>query len=164
MGGQHNLLFSNGSVEVVCVGKVCFPLFPLHVAFICVSGFHVYCFGIPKVTSLPWNDEELALETSLIMDQLAHINANGVLTINSQPAVNGKPSTDSVVGWGRPGGYVYQKVCERCGTQWTVHLTCLSCQAYLEFFASREFTVALYETLANYPMVNYHIVNRNVGI
>lgn len=69
------------------------------------------CLGIPKVTSLPWNDEELALETSLIMDQLAHINAHGVLTINSQPAVNGKPSTDSVVGWGRPGGYVYQKVC-----------------------------------------------------
>lgn len=81
---------------------------------------HVY---FPKVTSLPWNDEELALETSLIMDQLAHINAQGVLTINSQPAVNGKPSTDPVVGWGRPGGYVYQKVSKRCGTQGTVHLT-----------------------------------------
>ena len=37
-------------------------------------------------------------------------------------------------------------------------------QAYLEFFASREFTVALYETLAGYPMVNYHIVNRNVSL
>ena len=36
-------------------------------------------------------------------------------------------------------------------------------QAYLEFFASREFTLALYETLSNYPMVNYHIVNRNVN-
>ena len=63
-----------------------------------------------KVTCLPWNDEELALETSLITDQLAHINAHGVLTINSQPAVNGRPSNDPVVGWGRPGGYVYQKV------------------------------------------------------
>ena len=36
-------------------------------------------------------------------------------------------------------------------------------QAYLEFFASREFTLALYETLSNYPLVNYHIVNRNVN-
>ena len=71
-----------------------------------------------KVTSLPWNEEELALETSLITDQLAHINAYGVLTINSQPAVNGKPSTDPVVGWGRPGGYVYQKVCGRSIMLW----------------------------------------------
>ena len=61
------------------------------------------------MTSLPWNDEELAKETSLIFDRLAHLNHNGILTINSQPAVNGCVSTDPVHGWGDPGGYVYQK-------------------------------------------------------
>ena len=65
-----------------------------------------------QVTTLPWNDDELAPETSFLTDQLAAINRQGVLTINSQPAVNGKKSTDPVVGWGKKGGYVYQKVME----------------------------------------------------
>ncbi|PIO77814.1 methylenetetrahydrofolate reductase [Teladorsagia circumcincta] len=34
----------------------------------------------------------------------------GILTVNSQPSVNGAPSTDPLVGWGKPGGYCYQKV------------------------------------------------------
>ena len=51
------------------------------------------------------------METSLLSEQLASINRQGVLTINSQPSVNGKSSTDPVVGWGEKGGYVYQKVC-----------------------------------------------------
>ena len=45
-----------------------------------------------------------------MIDQLASINSRGVLTINSQPNVNGAPSDDAVFGWGGPGGYVYQKV------------------------------------------------------
>ena len=65
-----------------------------------------------QVTSLPWSDEELAPETTLLSTQLAHVNKYGVLTINSQPAVNAKPSTDPIVGWGSKGGYVYQKVRE----------------------------------------------------
>ena len=65
---------------------------------------------IPQVTQLPWNDDELALETTSMIDQLASINSRGVLTINSQPNVNGAPSDDAVFGWGGPGGYVYQKV------------------------------------------------------
>ena len=76
---------------------------------------HVYVtpmVSLQQVTSLPWNDDELAIETSLITQELAHINHHGVLTINSQPAVNGKPSTDPTVGWGSKGGYVYQKVSE----------------------------------------------------
>lgn len=47
-----------------------------------------------------------------MIDQLARINSKGVLTINSQPNVNGAPSDDPVFGWGGPGGYVYQKVME----------------------------------------------------
>lgn len=63
-----------------------------------------------QVISIPWSDDELALETSLLTEQLAYINGCGVLTINSQPAINGFPSTDPMVGWGSKGGYVYQKV------------------------------------------------------
>lgn len=110
--------------------------------------FHVFqCFitnkknrnGV-KVTSIPWSDDELAKETSLVCKELAYINGRGVLTINSQPAVNAKPSTDPVVGWGSKGGYVYQK-------------------AYLEFFASPLFVEKLLTVLPSYPLVNYHIVN-----
>lgn len=65
------------------------------------------CF---QVTELPWNQDELAPETLPFVDKLAHINKHGILTINSQPNVNAAPSTDPVAGWGRPGGYVFQKV------------------------------------------------------
>lgn len=37
-------------------------------------------------------------------------------------------------------------------------------QAYLEFFASPEFVDVMLEVLRNYPLVNYHIVNRKVGM
>lgn len=93
-----------------------------------------------KVKEIPWNQDELASETLPFVDKLAHVNKHGVLTINSQPNVNGAPSTDPVSGWGRPGGYVFQK-------------------AYLEFFTSEEIAMCLYEVLQDYPMVNYHIVN-----
>lgn len=43
------------------------------------------------------------------------MNRRGVLTINSQPAINGRPSNDPIVGWGDSGGYVYQKVCFKIG-------------------------------------------------
>lgn len=42
-------------------------------------------------------------------DQLVALNQAGYLTINSQPRVNGAPSNDATFGWGRAGGYVYQK-------------------------------------------------------
>ena len=62
------------------------------------------------MTSLPWNEYELAPETSILRDRLIELNSKGILTINSQPAVNGAPSTDFTFGWGGKGGYVYQKV------------------------------------------------------
>ncbi|KAM9855431.1 methylenetetrahydrofolate reductase (NADPH) [Aulostomus maculatus] len=94
-----------------------------------------------KVMCLPWNDEPLAQETNLLKDELEKVNRRGVLTINSQPNINGKPSTDPVVGWGPAGGYVFQK-------------------AYLEFFTSSENVAALLKVLKKYePRVNYHIVN-----
>uniref|UniRef100_A0A8C9T5Q9 Methylenetetrahydrofolate reductase (NADPH) n=1 Tax=Scleropages formosus TaxID=113540 RepID=A0A8C9T5Q9_SCLFO len=94
-----------------------------------------------KVMCLPWNDDPLAPETNLLKGELEKVNRRGVLTINSQPNINGKPSSDPIVGWGPPGGYVFQK-------------------AYLEFFTSSENVTALLKVLKKYePRVNYHIVN-----
>lgn len=47
------------------------------------------------------------LRFSLLIASYSHL---AFRTINSQPNVNGAPATDPVVGWGTPGGYVYQKV------------------------------------------------------
>ncbi|XP_039210952.1 methylenetetrahydrofolate reductase [Crotalus tigris] len=108
--------------------------------------FRCYIAGEPnrnghKVTCLPWNDDPLAAETNLMKDELVKVNRRGILTINSQPSINGKPSTDPIVGWGPEGGYVFQK-------------------AYLEFFTSAENIKALLTVLKKYGQrVNYHIVN-----
>ena len=56
--------------------------------------------------------------------------------------MNGVSSEDPIVGWGMPGGYVYQK-------------------AYLEFFTSRENVRALQNVLPMFSRVNYHIVNKD---
>ena len=60
--------------------------------------------------SLPWNDDTVAPETTLIKEKLEFLNSKGILTINSQPRVNAAPSSDPLVGWGGSGGYIYQKV------------------------------------------------------
>ena len=91
--------------------------------------FTQYLTGEPNangvlVKKLIFNDEVLDLESELISDKLATVNKKGILTINSQPSVNCAPSTDSKVGWGPPGGYVFQK-------------------AYLEFFTCEENVIAL---------------------
>lgn len=83
-----------------------------------------------QVTALPWNDDELAAETGQLVERLASLNQRGVLTINSQPAVNGAPSDDQVHGWGPHGGYVYQKVGTAeivCMSCWCLHLGDCSC-------------------------------------
>ncbi|KAM7099758.1 methylenetetrahydrofolate reductase (NADPH) isoform 3-T3 [Molossus nigricans] len=111
-----------------------------------VDVFVHYLSGEPnqngcRVTCLPWNDEPLAAETSLMKEELLRANRRGILTINSQPNVNGKPSSDPVVGWGPSGGYVFQK-------------------AYLEFFTSRKTVEALLQVLKKYESrVTYHIVD-----
>jgi methylenetetrahydrofolate reductase (NADPH) len=72
------------------------------------SLFARFCSG--ELKALPWSDQPVAVETSVISKQLAQINQLGFLTINSQPAVNGIGSGDKVYGWGPSNGYVYQKV------------------------------------------------------
>lgn len=54
--------------------------------------------------------------------------------------MNGASSSDKVVGWGEPGGYVYQK-------------------AYIEFFASPENILKLKKVIKKYPTLSFHAVN-----
>jgi len=93
-----------------------------------------------KVERTPWCDGNMSKETGLIADKLSKVNKLGVLTINSQPSANCVPSNDEVLGWGQPGGYVFQK-------------------AYLEFFTSEENVLALLQVLGRWPGVNFQVVN-----
>jgi len=72
----------------------------------------------------------------------------GILTINSQPNVNGQPSDNKINGWGSPDGYVYQK-------------------AYLEFFMQREnvlYLISAINRLEKKTRVNYQIIDKSVSI
>jgi methylenetetrahydrofolate reductase (NADPH) len=87
-------------------------------------------------TTLPWCDD-LALEADLLMDSvLKPLNRRGVLTINSQPAVNGVASEDKIVGWGPPGGNVYQK-------------------QYLEFFCPSSLLSTVLDVFAAHPSLTF---------
>ncbi|KAJ6289595.1 hypothetical protein OIU78_025509 [Salix suchowensis] len=102
--------------------------------------FKVYCLG--KLKSSPWSElDGLQPETKIINEHLGKINLKGFLTINSQPAVNGEKSDSPSVGWGRPGGYVYQK-------------------AYLEFFCSKDKLNAIVDKCKSFPFVTYIAVNK----
>jgi len=112
--------------------------------------FTKYISGEPnkngiKITRTPWCDEELNEETGLIRDQLAKVNAQGILTVNSQPSANCVPSSDPVLGWGGQNGYVYQK-------------------AYLEFFTCEENVLALLQILGRFPGVNFQVVNKDGSV
>ena len=107
--------------------------------------FTQYLTGEPNangvvVKKLIFNDEVLDLETNLICDHLAIVNKKGILTINSQPSVNCAPSTDSKVGWGPAGGYVFQK-------------------AYLEFFTCEETVIALLQVSSNKKLMYIPVKN-----
>lgn len=81
----------------------------------------------------------------VISEKLKQINKLGFMTINSQPAVNGAPSTDEVFGWGPRGGFVYQK-------------------AYIEFFASPERTKRIIDLARKkYPHLTFHAINLQVS-
>uniref|UniRef100_A0A5B6ZDG3 Methylenetetrahydrofolate reductase n=1 Tax=Davidia involucrata TaxID=16924 RepID=A0A5B6ZDG3_DAVIN len=102
--------------------------------------FKKYCLG--NLRSSPWSElDGLQPETKIINEQLGSINLKGFLTVNSQPAVNGAKSDSPSVGWGGPGGYVYQK-------------------AYVEFFCSREKLNALVEKCKAFPSLTYMAVDK----
>ncbi|KAL1535215.1 Methylenetetrahydrofolate reductase 1 [Salvia divinorum] len=102
--------------------------------------FMSFCLG--KLRSSPWSElDGLQPETKIINENLGSINLKGFLTINSQPAVNGAKSDSPTVGWGGPGGYVYQK-------------------AYVEFFCSPERLTALVGQCKQFPSLTYLAVNK----
>ena len=67
-------------------------------------------YSAVQVERTPWCDDIMSAETNMLLSELIDANRHGFLTINSQPRVNAAPSTDPVVGWGNPGGYIFQKV------------------------------------------------------
>jgi methylenetetrahydrofolate reductase (NADPH) len=93
-----------------------------------------------EISSLPWCDSALHLETSIIQDRLAAINEAGFLTINSQPRVNAAPSDDPLYGWGGRGGRVYQK-------------------AYVECFVSPENMKKIIDNADKKRSIQYHAVD-----
>jgi methylenetetrahydrofolate reductase (NADPH) len=96
-----------------------------------------------KIKKYPFSEGSLQLETKVILDPLVLMNRNYIFTINSQPKVNGVPSTDSQFGWGPKQGFVYQK-------------------AYYEFFIPRELLDPLIAHLNKYEMITYQAIN-NAG-
>ena len=100
--------------------------------------FALFCEG--KINWLPWCEMPVQIETSRIVSQLVTLNKNGYLTINSQPQVNAAPSDSPDVGWGGPGGYVYQK-------------------AYVEFFTSRDKLKYLMQRAESLPSITFHAIN-----
>ncbi|KPI87741.1 putative methylenetetrahydrofolate reductase [Leptomonas seymouri] len=86
--------------------------------------------------TLPWADE-LSGETAYVGEHLLKpLNARGLYTINSQPPVNGAPSSHKVVGWGPDDGCVYQK-------------------SYLEFFCPLTVAQTVFTTLEKYSSLQY---------
>lgn len=97
-----------------------------------------------KLSSLPWSDTPISGEIDTIKPQLLELNNRGILTINSQPAVNGAKSTHPVHGWGPKNGYVYQK-------------------AYLELLVPPETAEKLVEKIekeADKSQITYYAVNK----
>jgi methylenetetrahydrofolate reductase (NADPH) len=93
-----------------------------------------------KVTQLPWCQEQPGDETVSIRNRLIQLCEAGLVTINSQPRVNGALSTDPLFGWGPAGGMCYQK-------------------AYCEFFCSPETLKIIEEGIKEYPQIELMAVN-----
>ena len=99
-----------------------------------------FCKG--EIDRLPWSETPgLDSESSMIDAKLVALNEKGVLTVNSQPAVNAVASSDAAVGWGGAGGYIYQK-------------------GYLEFFASPEAVAAIEAACKDKPSLTYQALNQ----
>ena len=101
-----------------------------------------------KIRSIPWiTADDVAPETNRMRHDLERINGHGFLSINSQPAVNGAPSTDPDVGWGTQ--IVNPLHCKNCSLNLLTKPYCC-CEkigppdspgyvfqkAYIEFFTS----------------------------
>jgi methylenetetrahydrofolate reductase (NADPH) len=94
-----------------------------------------------KLSSLPWSESSVTGETNILTDSLIDLNRRGLLTINSQPAVNAAKSSDPVYGWGPRNGYVYQK-------------------SYLELLVSPELISEVLTRVGRDPELTYYCINK----
>lgn len=93
-----------------------------------------------KVKSLPWCQEQPGDETVSIRNRLIQLCEAGLVTINSQPRVNGALSSDPLFGWGPAGGVCYQK-------------------AYCEFFCDPEMLAKIEKGIEDHPQIELMAVN-----
>jgi len=101
--------------------------------------FANYVLG--EIKQLPWTESDrMQSESTDIAGKLVAIIKQGYLTINSQPRVNGLPSSDAKVGWGGEDGFVYQK-------------------AYMEFFCSPAALETMLSAVKKIPSISYQVVN-----
>ncbi|TAQ83236.1 hypothetical protein B7494_g8438 [Chlorociboria aeruginascens] len=94
-----------------------------------------------KVGSLPWSEAPITSEADIIKDDLISLNRRGLLTINSQPAIDGIKSSNPIYGWGPTNGYVYQK-------------------AYLELLVSPKLIDELIRRIGLDSELTYYSVNK----
>lgn len=134
LSDYHLLSFKSGSKDDRRAIWGVNPTQPKHIFEV----FENYIDG--KVKRLPWCETALQLETIPLKNALKKMNRFGFLTINSQPRVNGVDSADPAVGWGGPGGVVYQK-------------------AYLEFFASPSNLEKIVKVMPDFPSLTYTAVD-----
>jgi hypothetical protein len=101
--------------------------------------FEGYIAG--DIQKLPWSEQPLEQESTVIKKNLRLLNRHGFLTINSQPAVNAAPSSDVVHGWGaKRNGFVFQK-------------------AYIEFFCSPARMQQLLERIPAHQTLTWQAMN-----
>ncbi|GMM55295.1 methylenetetrahydrofolate reductase (NAD(P)H) [Maudiozyma humilis] len=95
-----------------------------------------------RLVCLPWSDTPLNHEVDTMLSHLLTLNKNFIITINSQPQINGIRSNDKVHGWGPKDGYVYQK-------------------QYLEFLLPRDKLPSLTAQLEGNEMMTYFAIDVN---
>jgi methylenetetrahydrofolate reductase (NADPH) len=95
-----------------------------------------------ELSRLPWSEGGISAEAESIKGELIALNQRGLLTINSQPAIDGMPSSHPVHGWGPVGGYVYQK-------------------AYLELLVFPSLIDTVLERIESNKDLTYYAVNKN---
>ena len=95
-----------------------------------------------KIESLPWSEAPINSEADVLQDDLINLNSRGLLTINSQPAVDGVRSSHPTYGWGPRNGYVYQK-------------------AYLEVLVCPELIETVLARMKENEDITYYAVNNS---
>lgn len=93
-----------------------------------------------EINCLPWSDVPIDKEIDRILNHLIVLNERNLITINSQPQINGMKSNDVIHGWGPKDGYVYQK-------------------QYLEFLMPKDKLPSLVKELVHNEVLTYYAID-----